>query len=39
MSVEEVAEVVGRSRDSVAWDMRLAKAWLRRELTEGSTGE
>lgn len=35
LQLEEVAEVLGVSRRTVAGDWRLAKAWLRRALTEG----
>lgn len=36
LQLEEVAELLGVSRRTVAGDWRLAKAWLRRELSEGS---
>jgi DNA-directed RNA polymerase specialized sigma24 family protein len=32
LSVEEVAEALGVSRETVLRDCRLAKAWLRREM-------
>ena len=32
LKFDEIAEVSDRTPDGVAWDMRLAKAWLRREL-------
>ncbi len=32
LKFNEIAEVLGATPDSVAWDMRMAKAWLRREL-------
>ncbi len=35
LQLEEAAEVLGVSRRTVAGDWRLAKAWLRRALTEG----
>ena len=33
MTAEETAEVLGCSPDSVRYDLRLAQAWLRRELS------
>lgn len=33
LSVEETAEVLKVSRDTVQRDWKLAKAWLRRELS------
>jgi RNA polymerase sigma factor (TIGR02999 family) len=35
LSVEETAEALGVSRETVLRDCRLAKAWLRRELSRG----
>jgi RNA polymerase sigma factor (TIGR02999 family) len=35
MSVEETAEVLGVSPETVKRDWRLAKAWLRREMSDG----
>ena len=32
LKFDEIAEVLGITSDAVAWDMRMAKAWLRREL-------
>lgn len=37
MSEDEAAEALGVSRRTVQQDWRGARAWLRRELTEGST--
>ena len=37
LSVEETAEVLKVSKETVFRDWRLAKAWLLRELSEGST--
>ena len=37
MSVEEVAHVLGLSKATVESDWRMARAWLRRELTSGNT--
>lgn len=34
MTLDEVAGVLDRTHDSVAWDLRLARAWLRRALSE-----
>ena len=39
LSVEETAEVLKVSPDTVARDWRLAKAWLRRELSENKSDE
>jgi RNA polymerase sigma-70 factor (ECF subfamily) len=39
LSVEETAEVLKVSPDTVARDWRLAKAWLMRELTEKKSDE
>jgi RNA polymerase sigma factor (TIGR02999 family) len=39
LSVEETAEVLRVSPDTVARDWRLAKAWLRRELTRKKSDE
>lgn len=36
MKFAEIATVMERTPDSVAWSMRLAKAWLRRELSSSS---
>jgi RNA polymerase sigma-70 factor (ECF subfamily) len=36
LSLEEAAEVLGVSADSVMRDCRLAKAWLRREMKRGT---
>jgi RNA polymerase sigma-70 factor, ECF subfamily len=36
LSVEEAAEALGVSRETVLRDWRLAKAWLRREMRKGS---
>jgi RNA polymerase sigma-70 factor (ECF subfamily) len=36
LSVEETAEVLGVSTDTVMRDWRLAKVWLLRELSEGN---
>jgi RNA polymerase sigma-70 factor (ECF subfamily) len=33
LSAEETAEVLKVSRETVAWDWRLARTWLVRELT------
>jgi DNA-directed RNA polymerase specialized sigma24 family protein len=35
LSVEETANVLGVSADTVLRDWRLAKAWLTREMTHG----
>ena len=35
MSVEETADVLGVSPETVKRDWRLAKAWLRREMSDG----
>jgi RNA polymerase sigma factor (sigma-70 family) len=35
LSVEETAEVLNVSAETVARDWRLAKVWLRRELSRG----
>ncbi len=32
LQLSEIAEAVGITRNSVDWDLRLGKAWLRREL-------
>jgi len=37
LSVEESAQVLGVSVDTVMRDWKLAKAWLGRELTRGTT--
>lgn len=37
MTVEEVAHVMGLSKSTVEEDWRMARAWLRRELTDGTT--
>jgi RNA polymerase sigma factor (sigma-70 family) len=39
LSVEETAEVLKVSPDTVARDWRLAKAWLRRELSGKKSDE
>jgi RNA polymerase sigma factor (sigma-70 family) len=39
LSVEETAEVLKVSPDTVARDWRLAKAWLMRELSEKKSDE
>jgi DNA-directed RNA polymerase specialized sigma24 family protein len=39
LSVEETAEVLKVSPDTVARDWRLAKAWLMRELSEQKSDE
>lgn len=39
LSVEETAEVLGVSRDTVLRDWRLAKSWLLRELSKGGGDE
>ena len=39
LSVEETAEVLKVSPDTVARDWRLAKAWLKRELSENKSDE
>jgi RNA polymerase sigma factor (TIGR02999 family) len=39
LSVEEAAEALGVSRETVLRDWRLAKAWLRRELSRGKQGK
>jgi len=36
MSVEEVAHVLGVSKTTVETEWRMARAWIRRELTNGS---
>ena len=38
LTYEEIAEVLGVSLSTVRFDMRFAKAWLRRELTKGPPG-
>jgi RNA polymerase sigma factor (TIGR02999 family) len=38
MTVDEVAEVIGVSKRTVEGHWTLAKAWLRRELSESETG-
>ncbi len=38
LSVEEVAEVLKISPQSVMRDWKLAKAWLRREIGQGTAG-
>jgi RNA polymerase sigma factor (TIGR02999 family) len=38
LTYEEIAEVLGVSLSTVRFDMRFAKAWLRRELTKGPLG-
>ena len=38
MTAEEAAEVLGRSVHLVRHDLRLAQAWLRRELTRRTSG-
>jgi len=35
MTAEEIAEVVGRSVHMVRHEVRLAHAWLRREMAHG----
>jgi RNA polymerase sigma factor (TIGR02999 family) len=35
LTFEEIAELLGVTHDAVAWDLRMAKAWLRRELETG----
>jgi DNA-directed RNA polymerase specialized sigma24 family protein len=37
MTAEEVAAVVGRSADAVRHDIRLARAYLRRELDRSAS--
>jgi RNA polymerase sigma-70 factor, ECF subfamily len=39
LSVEETAEVLRVSSDTVIRDWKLAKIWLLRELTKGSSNE
>jgi RNA polymerase sigma-70 factor (ECF subfamily) len=39
MTAEETSEVVGRSVHIVRHELRLAQAWLRRELAGAATGE
>jgi RNA polymerase sigma factor (TIGR02999 family) len=39
LSIKEVAEVLNISEESVQRDWRLAKVWLLRELSQGSTHE
>lgn len=39
MTAEEIAEAVGRSVHMVRQEIRLAQAWLRRELAKPATGE
>jgi RNA polymerase sigma factor (TIGR02999 family) len=39
LSVEETAEVLGVSRDTVLRDWRLAKSWLLREISRGEGNE
>jgi len=36
LSIEETAEVLGVSRETVVRDWRLARAWLLRELSRGN---
>ncbi len=38
LDIEETAEVLGVSAETVKRDWKLAKAWLRRELTQGQSG-
>jgi len=38
LSVEETAEVLGISKETVARDWRMAKAWLKREMGGGGDG-
>ena len=38
LELDEIAEVLGRSRATVVRDLRAAKAWLFRELAPGSAG-
>lgn len=39
LSVEEAAEVLGVSPDTVLRDWRLAKAWLKREVSQGKSDQ
>jgi RNA polymerase sigma factor (sigma-70 family) len=39
MSIKEVAEVLNISQETVQRDWRLAKAWLLRELGEGTADD
>jgi RNA polymerase sigma factor (sigma-70 family) len=39
LSIEEVAEVAGVSIATVRRDMRMAEAWLYREISRASTGD
>ena len=38
LTYEEIAEVLGVSLSTVRFDMRFAKAWLRKEFTKGPPG-